>query len=199
MRYKLSVIPILTFLLLTGCSIKDYRQATTTITNYLNSCNQGTRYEIYDLNKDGNIEILTVSSDSHADGITICSLDATSQEITILGTYGSFGNIQIYPESGFIEDYYLGQGIEESKIYEITDNNVKIVEEFWTNDGTLADSYEYKVNGKDVSKEEYAQALDKYLSQEHISIGYSDFTEYISYENNYEDIYESLKNVTTVQ
>lgn len=181
--------------LLIGCSNKDYKITTTILMNYLCTCESGSRYGIYDINNDGNIELLTVRHDSHADGITIHTLSNKTNKLTELGTFGSYGSIQIYPKDGYIEDYYLGHGITEIKIYTVTDDKLNTVVELWTNDGTLEDIPKYKVNGIPVSKENYIITYNEYTSSSELKITYNDLKEFINYETNYRDVYDSIKDL----
>lgn len=192
MRKVIFTLSFLTLIMMSGCSKNNDNNAANIIINYLNTCEQGTRYGIYDINKDGNIELLTAKNDSHADSVTVCTLDAKTNKLTELGTFGSFGNMTIYPETGYIESYYLGQGITDITIYEIAGDNINTLATFWTNDGTLAETYEYKVNELSVSEEEYYEAYNKYSSTDSLNLNYADFAEYVDYETNYKDVCEQI-------
>lgn len=194
MRHPIYIISLTVLLLLSGCSKANYKKTVNAITDYLDTCEPGTRYEICDINKDGNIEILTAVNDSHADAVTICTVNGKTHKITELGAFGSYGNVFIYPESGYIEDYYLGQGITETAFYEIADDKINAVVKLWTNDGTLEDVYEYKVNGNSVTEDEYNKTYEKYASSDYISACYANFTDYINHETNYTDIYNNISN-----
>ena len=87
----------------------------------------------------------------------------------------------------------LGQGIDETEIYEIIDDSLNTVVTLWTNDGTLAEKYEYKVNGLSVSHEEYINTYDKYTEPDSIDLNYTDFAEIGDYDTNCNNIIAILK------
>lgn len=192
MKHKLLLPLSLILLLLSGCSKNNNEKIANVISNQLATLPEGSRYTIYDINKDGNVEILTSEHDSHADGVTIYTLNSKTYRITELGTFGSNGDISIYPKEGYILSCYLGQGIFESEIYEITDDSLNTVVTLWTNDGTLDEKYEYKVNDFSVSYEEYINTYDKYTESDSIEMSYGNFTEIRDYDTNRNNISDML-------
>lgn len=193
MKHKLLLSLSLTLLLLSGCTKNNNEKIANVISNQLATLPEGTKYTIYDINKDGNVEIFTAIHDSHADGVTIYTLNSKTYKITELGTFGSNGAILIYPKTGYILSDYLGQGIYEAEIYEIVDDNLNTVVTLWTNDGTLDEKYEYKINDLSVSYEEYINTYDKYTESDSIEMGYGNFIEIGDYDTNYNNITAILK------
>lgn len=144
------------------------------------------KYGFHDIDLDGKKELLMAGSDSHVNRVKVIRIDYDNNELIDLGDYGCWGCIQYSSENGYIDDCYTGQGVTEGTIYDISTNSPRKVLEYYDDSGVDEDESNdvYKLNGKEVSREEYEGeiffSLQIHDYSQLVNIGYDDFEENIS-------------------
>lgn len=180
------------FSMLVGCKAANKKDAKV-MADYLDTIISGSRYGVYDLNNDGAFELVIAENDSHADSVDVVTIDKKTREAKLVGSFGSFGAMMCCPKERFILDYYLGQGVTDMTVYELLPYSVNIVHTFWDNSGTLNDTYEFTVDGKQVSEEEYNDIYNNYQFDDEIYIGFNDLHEVEDHEANLKYIMELME------
>jgi len=185
MKKSVILLSAVILCLLCGCAKSTKNNTAKVMADYLDTCEPGTKFGIYDINNDGNKELLTAENNSHANTVKICAVNPKTQEITEIGEFGSWGSVMVNPENACIIDGYTGQGIDETMIYKIEENKAELIVELWDNSGAVEEGYEFKVNGDTVPESQYYSVYDEYTSGKTERIGYNDFLDIEDYESNY--------------
>lgn len=129
------------------------------------------RFSLNDINGD-NIPELIISEDSvHMAQCLVYTI--YNDELLYLGKYGAYGFLGYYSDLDVITQYNIGQGYEFTSFSRLENGEVNLLCSFENNLGaapTDEDIY-YKVNGSEVTKEEYNAALDEYKGESFVSLG----------------------------
>lgn len=133
--------------------IEEYQRE---IDNYPNR--DGEMYELLDISGDGIPELFISGGDYHGAGVTIFTV--SDGNVVKLGEYGSFGTVMYDPDKKTVRQGYSGNGHTTGSIFTVENGRVNILVEYDSNG--FDDEISYKINGSEVSEEEYNSTLDEY-------------------------------------
>lgn len=172
-------------------------------------------FRFVDLNGDDLKELAYTFDSSHASGIRLATYDMEKGEVVPLGIMGQYGSTVVYIGKNMVLNYYSGMGYTYSSFVTFDeDNSQRILVEFNDDAGMVddADDATYKINGIEVSQEEYDAVYEQwrtYYSMMYFSIAYEQMIPYydgdvdfemLSYSYDVEDdvlkkAYESYKDI----
>lgn len=129
------------------------------------------RFDLYDINADGTPELLISADDSHT---TLCEIFTVSDGAVIsVGELGEYGAFTFYPDFNLINDEYSGDGFVVGKF--ISFNGKTLSDSFSYSDNSSSASkgavLKYEIDGEELSRPEYDEAMAVYKNARTISIG----------------------------
>jgi len=120
------------------------------------------QFNIYDLDGDGTPELLVSKDNFHLAPAEVFALYRGT--VYYLGGFGSSGDFQYDPVTGYIYSEYSNLGIASTSIRQIVDGKVNDIASFVEiSDSPVAPGEQgFAVNGAEVSEEEYNREWEKY-------------------------------------
>jgi hypothetical protein len=119
-------------------------------------------FNVADINRDGTPELLYTIGDTQINGVRLFAF--VDGEVKEVGEFGEFGKFRYNPSNGYIYDDNLNQASLSNSIYEYKDGTATLLVSFEDNSeftDTDGEVY-YKLNGNEVTKEEYDAEFNKY-------------------------------------
>lgn len=128
------------------------------------------RFSLSDINSDNTPELIISNGTYRTSTCFVFSFDG---ELIPMGTIGTYGCMGYTPKKGLVYSSDLHQGYEYITYYSIDDNRRFKREKQFFNDYGAAEKGEevYHIDGEEVSKEEYEEALEEYKDSGHLSLG----------------------------
>lgn len=128
------------------------------------------RFSLSDINSDNTPELI-ISNDTIR--LSKCFVFSFDGGLIPMGTIGAYGCMGYTPKNGLVYSSDLHQGYNYIMYYSIDDNHRFKKEKLFFNDLGAAEKGEevYKIDGEEVSKEEYEATLEEYRDAGHLSLG----------------------------
>lgn len=144
-----------------------------TLYEYMETTNyyKYSRFSLNDINGDNIPELIISEDSSHIAQCLVYTI--YNDELLYLGKYGAYGFLGYYSDLDVITQHNIGQGNEFTSFSRLENGEVNLLCSFENNLGaapTDEDIY-YKVNGSEVTKEEYNAALDEYKGESFVPLG----------------------------
>lgn len=115
-------------------------------------------YELMDITGDDIPELFISRGEFHAAGVTIFTI--VNGEAVNLGEFGSFGEVMYDASKKTVRQGFSGQGHTTGSIFRIEDGKENVLVEYDSVD--LEDEKSFKIDGAEVTEEEYNSALEQY-------------------------------------
>ena len=132
------------------------------------------QFSFYDMNGDDIPELLVSDGDYHLAQVSIYT-EGEDGSAALIDTFGSFGVIGYYPETGYFRETYSGMGAVYRGLFTLKGREYeKIIsinsEESFDENNDPSDAKFY-INDEEVNEEEYTAAEKEYFSGEVILLG----------------------------
>jgi len=134
-------------------------------------------FDLFDMDSDGIPELFVSIGDYHAAGVFAYTfkngaLADLSGDNTAFGSYGEAA----VSADGCLTGEYMGIGITYDSFYQLDGDKLVMISNVEMGELPDGDDYEniityYKINGEDVSEEEYNSAFDEYNAHDWVTVG----------------------------
>ncbi len=118
------------------------------------------KYSLRDVLGDNTPELFVSDGEYHAATVTVYSMQ--NHVPTVIGKFGEWGKMGYDMTNGDLVSSYFGMGYFSVARYAYDGTQLSLTFSAYTNEGSGEDTVYYKVNGEEVSKTDYEDALGAY-------------------------------------